>query len=286
MKRPTDRDFDPTTALAAGLSSVARIMIRCDLGIGALVKAAKLSFLRAAIEEVVPAGARKNISRLAVVTGMTRKEVASLLEHSKKLVATPKLEQRAMKVLRGWRTDPRFVARNGKPIDLKLHGDSPTFNSLVRAYGGDVTTRAVLKELERVNAVTRDRTGRLRLRSRFPRRNPRSAQQLLEFSTMLQDFTETLSQTVRERPPLYFGFRDARVVDTTQAALFHRTFSRRAASLLEGVEQWRDRHLSTPGRKQVGGTSVGIGVYLVQRDPALDEGQRPKRTVSKPRSTY
>src|SRR6185436_17742856 len=131
MKHPTDHDFDPATALAAGLSSVARIMIRCDLGIGAMVQAAKLSFLRAAIAEVLPPGARKNMSRLAVVTGMTRKEVASLLEQSKHLAAPPRLEQRAMKVLRGWKTDPRFLTPTGKPIDLRVQGDSPTFASLV-----------------------------------------------------------------------------------------------------------------------------------------------------------
>jgi uncharacterized protein DUF6502 len=282
MKRPADREVDPATALAVGLSSIARIMIRCELGIGAMVQAAKLSFLRAAIAEVVPPGARKNVSRLAVVTGMTRKEVASLLEHSKSWVAAPRLEQRALKVLRGWRTDPRFLTPSGKPIDLKLQGDAPTFASLVRAYGGDVTTRAVLKELERTKAVTRDRTGKIRLRSRFPRRNARSTQQLLEFCTMLRDFTDTLSQAATERqPPLYFGFREAHVTSATEAAQFHRTFSRRSGSLLESVEQWRDRHLSRPGRQSDGGTSVGIGVYLVQREYPIDERQRGKRTASK-----
>jgi hypothetical protein len=279
MKRGSDKDVDIAGALAAGLSSVARLMIQCDLGIGAMVQAAKLSFLHAAIAEVLPPGARRNVSRLAVVTGMTRKEVASLLEYSKSLVVSPKSEQRAMKVLRGWRTDPRFLAATGKPIELKLNGDPPTFNSLVRAYGGDVTTRAVLKELERVNAVIRDRTGKLRLRPRSKRRNPRSTQQLLELSVLLQDFTGTVCQTANERqPPIYFGFREARVANATQAAIFHRTFSGRAASLLEGVEQWRNRHLPRSGRQPaVMGSTVGIGVYLVERGSPFAQSQRAKQ---------
>lgn len=283
MKRVTEHNAELTSVLAAGLSSVARLMIQCDLGIGAILQAAKLSFLRAAIAEVVPAGKRNNISRLAVVTGMTRKEVASLLARPKSLVAPPRSEQRAVKVLRGWRTDPRFLAPTGKPVDLRLTGEPPTFTSLVRAYGGDVTTRAVLKELERVNAVTRDRTGMVKLRRRPSRKNPRSAQQLLEFSALLQDFSGTVCQIVSDRqPPLYFGFREARVANAAQAALFHRIFAGRAASLLESVGQWRNRHVPRSAKRpRTSDTCVGIGVYLVERGRPLEQTQRAKRSLLK-----
>jgi hypothetical protein len=84
------------------------------------------------------------------------------------------------------------------------------------------------------------------------------------------------------RPPLYFGFRESQVVNATQAALFQRTFSKRAASLLESVEQWRDRHVA-PARPQLAaeemGTSVGMGVYLVQRDGGSRQRRRSKRRL-------
>jgi hypothetical protein len=258
------------------------MMIRCELGIGAMLQAAKLSFLRAAIAEVVLPGERANVSRLAVVTGMTRKEVASLLEYSTEPLSPQKkpLEQRAMRVLRGWTTDPLFLTRTGRPIDLKLQGDPPTFASLVRSYGGDVTTRAVLRELERANAVVRDRSGKLHVRPRSVRGNPRSEERLLEFSQVLRDFAGTVSQTsIATDPPLYFGFRESRVANATQAALFQRTFSKRAASLLESVEQWRNRHVAPPRRRVSAkdmGASVGIGIYLFEREPSSVQ-RRSKR---------
>jgi hypothetical protein len=283
-KPPDERAADLLNVLAAVLLPIARVMIRRELGAGALVLAAKLSYLRAAIDEVVPQGGRANVSRLSVVTGMTRKEVASLLSgarirESTKPQSKP-MEQRALKVLRGWATNPLFQSRAGKSAELDLRGDGRTFSSLVRIYGGDVTPASVLRELERMNAVTTSHSGRkLRLRRRSLRSTARSREQIAEFGYLLRDFVDTTSQVVTPAdPPRYFGFRDSFVSTPAQAALFQRTFSRRAALLLESVEQWWDRQVGPSLRKQLRrnrpATRVGLGIYLVQQlDSRSDKRQ-------------
>jgi hypothetical protein len=259
-------------------------MIKSQFGVGELVRAAKLSYLRAAIQEVIPYGSRVNISRLAVVTGLTRKEVAVLLGRQSrkkpKRGARKALEQRALRVLRGWRIDPRFHNAPGRPAELKLHGDERTFSRLVRTYGGDVTPTSVLRELERMQVVSTARLGRVRLRVRGIQARRDIAQQFTEFAGLVRDFAHTTSQVANSRmPSIFFGFRDLTVPSPQEVALFQRTFARRAAALLESVNQWESgRALGRrKGARQVTRTRVGIGVYLTQEDSDV-AAHRSKRT--------
>ena len=101
MKSDDQASLDALSSLASILVPISRVLIQRDLGAGPLVLAAKLAHLRAAIETVAPRGTRPNVSRLSVVTGMTRKEVSFLLKNTANSArgAIPKigLEQRALR---------------------------------------------------------------------------------------------------------------------------------------------------------------------------------------------
>lgn len=239
------------------------------------METAKSSFVRAAVSEVIPPGSRINISRLAVTTGLTRKEVASLLQNTtdrKRLLSDKKmLHQRALRVLRGWRFDPTFQRESGKPIDLPMRGEQQSFLLLVKRHGGDVTPNSVLRELERMKSITITRSGKLKLCKPTTRSSLHTIQQMGEFAQLIGDFSKTIQQIVEPRnDALFFGFKDSFVRSPHQAALFQRTFSRRAASLLGGIEQWSAHQTKERSRKRAMAKSkirVGLGVYLVQGDP-------------------
>src|SRR3569832_596458 len=99
-------------ALADALQPIAGAMLKGNLSASALVRAAKLAYVLAAIRSLNTEGKKKtNISRLSVVTGMTRKEVASyLLRKERSVTARPKkqMEHHALRVLRALTTDPRY----------------------------------------------------------------------------------------------------------------------------------------------------------------------------------
>jgi hypothetical protein len=202
---------------------------------------------------------------------MTRKEVTAIVNEIK---GTPTAapgeikEQRALRVLRGWKLDPRFCDNKGEPARLPLRGDRRSFSALVREYGGDVTPNSVLKELERINAVTFNRSRGLRLRSSRIRR--KSAEHMLDLARLFPDFANTVSpQHKRAGGPLFFGFRDSVVDSLDQAARFQRTFSNRAAVMLQGVDQWvasqgESGRFKSAVREDK--CRVGVGVYLVQGD--------------------
>jgi hypothetical protein len=264
-------------ALAEALQPIAVAMLEGNLSASVLVQAAKLAYVRAAVDGPNSEGRKKtNISRLSVVTGMTRKEVASYLLRKTRPATTagPKkqMEHRALRVLRAWTTDPRYKTVTGRVVDLPVNGHGRTFASLVRSHGGDVTTAAVLRELERLRAVIRINSGVLRVRPGCIRAQLRTSARFRDFSRLLADFSETAGQVLVEKQhPLYFGFKDLEIATESQAARFKNAFGRRASLLLDGVEHWRSREIGRANRSRKGSKRtaqrVGIGVYLIEGQP-------------------
>jgi len=245
------------------------------------VQAAKRAYVQAAVKESFPAGSRINYSRLAVITGLTRKEVSSLVgrlgDQSKETRSSR--EQRALRVVRAWRMDPRFHDDSGRPARLPLRSGRRTFAALVKAYARDVTPMSVLTELVRLGAVSRSpSTNTLRLLSPRAHKKGDAEQNMAELARLLGDFVSTINQRhAPDGPPAFFSFKDSMLTLPQQAARFDRVFSSRAAALLDSFDQWIASQPRKPGRR--GGTPVarvGIGVYLVHND----QGGSPPRDLS------
>jgi hypothetical protein len=272
-----DKRMDATQLLSVMLLPIARMLLRSGFGAGELIRAAKQASVRAALIEVIPLGSRVNVSRLSVATGLTRKEISNLLGRSLKTKSLPQkstLEQRAWRVLRGWHSDPKYRERSGRLAALPFAGKQRTFSSLVRRYGGDVTPRSVLRELERIKVVTKTRSGTLRLHSRALHSRSLLIQQLSDVARVFRDFAATVAGAEREGNARgYFGFKEAVVPSVDQAALFQHTFAERGAILLESFEQWlkgQTRITGKPLRSTNASVRVGVGVYLVQDSSKLD----------------
>jgi Family of unknown function (DUF6502) len=254
-------------ALVALLVPISRLMLTSGVGVHQLVQAAKQAYVKTAMEDVFPGSSRVNISRLSVATGLTRKEVSLLVTKLKGgsiRLAPQAKEQRAMRVLRGWRLDPRFHGRSGQPAHLLLRGGERTFASLVKLYAGDVTPTSVLRELERMEAVSMTRAGTLRMRASTGRVRSHAPSHVLEVTRLLGDFTSTITQSPGAGDPPFFGYKDCIIPSPNDAALFRRAFSRRAAALLGSFDQWQ---LSRGKIRQSSDkcAHVGIGVYLVSK---------------------
>jgi len=98
-------------------------------------------------------------SRAALLSGLSRKEVGRLREVDavEDAVMTDR-HNRALRVLSGWRNDPRFLDEKGtpRPLPLKSEQSMASFHALVTAYSGDVPPRTVLDELRRANCVRQE----------------------------------------------------------------------------------------------------------------------------------
>jgi acyl-CoA synthetase (AMP-forming)/AMP-acid ligase II len=145
---------------------------------------------QAADAQAVRGKKKPNASRIALVTGLDRKEVARILERPPRMnLALETRCQRANKVLAGWYTDRTFVA-NHRPLVLPIKAmqqERPSFWMLANRYAPDVYPGLILRELSRVGAVERLEDGRVRARRRRYRGRDFSDQHLSEIRSRVRD---------------------------------------------------------------------------------------------------
>ena len=264
-------------ALANALLPAVRVFQMGGFGVGEFEVAARLAFVQAAAVQGRTKGGRTNVSRMAAMTGLTRKEVRQLLqilEAKGRLVAPSASRQRTARVLEAWRTDPLYLDDRGRPRVLSVAGAGPSFRTLVRSYAGDVTPTAVLRELERTGAVRPTGDGRVRCRSSSTASGAADSAFLLEFAQRLQEFASAMAAAAETgESRVFYGFREAAISPPDLARLFRTTFADRAASLLDGADRWvasRQRQRPPRGHAPAAGTqpvNVRLGVFLSDTQP-------------------
>lgn len=93
---------------------------------------------------------RVNKSRVAILTGLTRKEVKNVIDRALTTEGKEKTYSRPARVLTGWYSDPQFQGPYGIPLELPYDvrdEEGPSFVELVRRYSGDMAPRQMLNQL-------------------------------------------------------------------------------------------------------------------------------------------
>ena len=189
--------------LARVLDPLARMMLEAGIGIGEFVTVAKSAYVRAAREEGRRAGGevkRPNASRISVVTGLTRLEVAAILAAGDDgPVAPDRGRQRAERVLAGWWNDSDFHDERGEPAPLPMRGTRRSFQALVRLYSGERWRSAtILDELLRVKAVRQLPDGRIKALSRSYATVRWDPEGITSVGEQLAEHCETLLHNLRD----------------------------------------------------------------------------------------
>ncbi len=108
---------------------------------------------------------KQTASRISVITGLNRKEVARLQEMTvEDNAGAVESFNRAEKVVTAWRHEYPKADSPSHAASLPLEGKR-SFASLVKRYSGDMPVRAVLDELLRVGVVRRLENGEVELLS-------------------------------------------------------------------------------------------------------------------------
>ncbi len=152
-------------ALRTLLTPLAKLALKRGLAYGEMAELLKQAYVEAAQRHFAVEGKKGSISRIAVLTGLTRKEASRLT--SPEVAADERRERgrvnRAARVLAAWVREPEFLDGRGAPASLPFDAEEgPSVQSLVRRHGADVTPRAVIDELVRVGAVRQLKDGRYR----------------------------------------------------------------------------------------------------------------------------
>lgn len=154
-------------ALLVALRPLARALLRAGIGYREFAEISKSAFVDIATKDYGLRGRPTNISRVAVMTGLTRKEVRRLRDKSAAGEETMAVRSTPMSmILHRWFTEDEFLDGSGKPRDLSFGGDCPNFSSLVRQYGGDIPSGAMRTELMRIDAIEEMPDGSLKVLKR------------------------------------------------------------------------------------------------------------------------
>lgn len=152
------------------LRPIARILLRFGIGFREFSETAKTAFVDVASSDYGLRGRPTNISRVAVMTGLTRKEVRRLRdkidigEPTVNVKSTPLTE-----VLHRWYSESEFLDSSGHPAILPFNGDRASFANLVKRFGGDIPPGAMRTELKRVGAIEVSKSGNLKIVKRSVR---------------------------------------------------------------------------------------------------------------------
>jgi len=141
-------------ALLVALRPLARVLLRSGIGFREFEEISKTAFVEIATKDYGLRGRPTNISRVAVMTGLTRKEVRRLRDKSAAGEDTIVVKSTPMAaVLHRWYTESDFLSDSGRPKVLSFDGDGSTFSSLVKRFGGDIPPGAMRTELMRIEAI-------------------------------------------------------------------------------------------------------------------------------------
>ncbi len=165
MKQPQQRII--LNAFQLVLRPVMKILLRYGIGYSEFAETVKTAFVDVASSEFGIRGRPTNISRVAVMTGLTRKEVRRIRsnievgENKVNVRTTPITE-----ILSRWHSEDDFLDKNGRPRILSFSGGPSSFTNLVKKFGGDVPAGAMRTELKRMALVDEDGAGNLEVLSR------------------------------------------------------------------------------------------------------------------------
>lgn len=149
------------------LRPMVKILLRYGIGYGEFAEAVKTSFVEVGSTDFGIRGRLTNISRVAVMTGLTRKEVRRLRNKIEDGTTTITVRTTPMtEVVTRWHTENEFLDGQSRPRTLPFVGAPHSFSDLVKKHGGDVPAGAMRTELKRMGLVDENSDGSITVRSR------------------------------------------------------------------------------------------------------------------------
>lgn len=272
----TDRSAVLQTCRAL-LRPIASLLLKCGMSWREFADLSKGVFVAAASADHGLNGRPTNVSRVSILTGMSRKEVVrvrGLLDQEVR--PGPGKCTDATRLLAGWHDDPEFRSADGAPRVLPVDGPGPSFATLWQRYGGDVPVTSMRKELERAGAITALADGTVRPERRYfmPRRL--DSRSILDAGSLLRDLGAGITHNLDvQSGAVASGSASERFIrravsDTVDVAAlpeFEAFVEQNGQEFLERIDKWLADHAARPAR---GGARrqmrLGLGVFLIADD--------------------
>jgi hypothetical protein len=274
------------------LNPLARILVRHGVTVTDMTELMRQVFVDAATsEEFQLPGRRLSDTRVAILTGLSRKEIHRLRTTTDADKAGTNLS-RVGRVIAGWNQDPDFTGPYGLPLAVPFEDDprieAPSFTELVRRYSGDMAPRAMLDELVRTGLAEVDDEGLIRNTGRTYIPSQLDPAAIERLGRQLARLADTLDLNNRIKDSKLGRFE--RHVETDiglteeQYEQFNIYLRQKCQQLLETLDNWlatqegrigvQKKPERLPKKRVI--TGVGVFHFLDEKLPFEDEGKEAR----------
>ena len=226
--------------------------------------------VRTAARRVSKETGRDSKSRVAIITGLPRSEVARILKSDDVALSKRLGQHPARKVLSAWFDDPRFLEANGEPAVLPIFGKRRSFEQLVAIHSRGIPVRAMLDELTQIEAVERLEDQRVKAKSRVPILTGRTGNAIAVIGERTRDLLDTLTNNLRRTSkPLFEGTALAEGTDPEMVSLLRREIAEQGANFINSANSLFSRSSVKANRliaKKSTKYRLGVTVYYFQDD--------------------
>lgn len=253
------------------LRPMVRLLLRYGIPFASFAEAAKQVYVQVADAEFALPGRKQTNTRIAVLTGLTRKEVLRIQRlPAQDNVLLDERYGRATRVISGWLNDPEFCDEQGQPAPLPMEGTERSFTALVGRYSGDMSVRAVADELLRVGAIRERADGRVQLVNAAYVPSAGEEEKLAILGTDVADLIATIDYNVDpEIPGTRFQLKvsEEDLAPETVAA-FREMTNHHSLALLKNYDKWLSERIRKDGRAAPDdkGLRAGVGIYYFERE--------------------
>lgn len=260
-------------AMVSILRPMIRLLIRFEVTHLELSELVRQTYVEVADNDFAIEGEEMTVSRVAVLTGLSRKEVVRLRmlleENTTSLKQKP---NRAQRVVQGWLGDKEFLDRKKNPKILPIKGPKASFVSLVKRFSGDITYGAILEELNRTGVTSQPDENSVELINPAYIPHADDLEQVRILSMCVADLFKTAVSNVDadiddkrfQRQVTY------NLLDKNSAHEFKVYSTEKATDLIADLNKFLAKKRSKAGKKTQGKSMrVGMGIYY------LEETQMP-----------
>jgi hypothetical protein len=210
-----------------------------------------------------------NNSRVAMMTGLSRREVARirdrLADRDENLIG--RRGNRISQILTGWHVDDEFTDDAGQPKDLPATGPSGSLSALLKRYAGDLPHSALRKEMLHAGLIEERAYGELRVLRRDYTYQSLDPEIINQMSVSLHDHATTLAHNLnaeRKSPPRFEGVADNIHISSRSARSFMKLVEDRGMDFLNEMDGWLSTHEVEESKSAAGREArLGVGVYLI-----------------------
>ncbi len=271
------------------LSPIVGILLRAGVPYQTFATMARRLYVDIARDQFGIRGRKTNISRVAMLTGLSRTLVRAAINEIEQENAYPGGDgetglddlRHLSRILLGWHLDRRFLDELGQPAALAVerqeHGYS--FQDIYDDYSGNLApASAMLKELLEVGSVEQLDDGRVIARSRQYIPDRADAASLERVCQVINDLASTAGHNLHKSATV--ESRVERIATNQQVpaakeAEFRAFLAEEGQGFLERVDNWLSEAEKTNpfGQRK----RIGVGLYQISSEP-IEQSETSQKT--------